>query len=314
MSTRTRTSGTAKKKASKTPKVDAYQAVTDRIVEALEQGVVPWHRPWRSFGAGPRSLTTLKPYRGVNVFILGATSMISGYTSPWWGTYKQIGERGGQVRKGEKATPIVFWTFFGEKRDGNDKVIERGVPVLRRYSVFNADQCDDLTVPETEEIPETDPHDESERIIGRYLTEGAGPELRHGGNNAYFNPLIDVVVMPQRGQFDTVDHYYGALFHEMAHSTGVEKRLHRKDFSSGNFGDESYAKEELVAEMSAAFLCGEAGVEINVEARAGYIASWLKALKDDNKLVVQAGGAAQKAADHILGRNPAAESAQTEEA
>lgn len=310
MATRTRKGGNAKAKA---PKVDAYQAVTDRIVEALEAGVVPWHRPWKSYSDGPRSLTTMKPYRGINVFILGATSMINGYTSQWWGTYKQIGERGGQVRKGEKATPIVFWTFFGEKRNEQGGIVERGIPVLRRYSVFNADQCDDLTVPETEEIPETDPHDEAERIVGEYLTERGGPKLQHGGNDAYYNMLIDEVVMPERGQFETVDHYYGALFHEMAHSTGVAKRLNRKDFTSGRFGDEAYAKEELVAEMAAAFLTGEAGLDVHVDVRAGYIASWLRALKNDNKLVVQAGGAAQKAADHILGRTDAPEATTNEE-
>lgn len=293
------------------PKVDPYELVTKQIVEALEAGVVPWHRPWSTRSTGPMSLSTRKPYTGVNVFILGATAMVKGYESRWWGTYKQIGERGGQVRKGEKSTSIVFWRFF-ERKDQAGNVLE-SIPVLRYYSVFNADQCDDLTAPTEEPLQDFEPIKECDRISDSYRVAG-GPKLKHGGNVAGYSPKHDYVLMPQRGQFESVDHYYGALFHEYAHSTGHESRLNRKGIvdHSINFGDEDYSREELVAEMTSAFVCGDAGIDVNVPYRASYIASWIAALKGDPKLVVTAGGAAQKAANLILGRAPAAEAQTTE--
>jgi antirestriction protein ArdC len=286
---------------------DAYAVVTERIIEALEQGIVPWHQPWRSpTGLGPRSLASGKPYRGINVWTLAVTAQLRGYTSPYWLTFKQAKERGGSVRKGEKGTQIVLWkpvkkTFEnenGEKENG-------GYLLLRYFTVFNSEQCDGIEVPtsETEPVREHAPIEEAQLISDRFIGVLNGPQLQHGGGRAFYMPALDRVQMPLPEQFESAEHYYGTLFHELAHSTGHDSRLKREGIGSSVFGSPDYSKEELVAEMAAAFLCGDAGIDVNVPHRAGYIASWLKALKDDRKLLVHAAAAAQKAADCVLGVN-----------
>lgn len=294
---------TATRKRKSGPKVDPYALVTNRIVEALEAGVVPWHKPWRAATDGPMSLSTKKPYRGINVWVLDAERTIKGYDSRWWVTFNQAKERGGSVRKGEKGTPVVFWRFI-DKTDITGKVIDR-IPFLRYFTVFNLDQCDDVPAPTEAELAEIDPIESCERIIAGYV---GGPAIKHGGDQAAYSPALDVIYMPKIGQFETGEHYYGALFHEQAHSTGHKSRLARKGVTDlGRFGDENYSREELIAEMTAAFVCGEAGIPVNVQHHAGYIASWLGKLKGDTKLVVQAAGAAQKAADLIVGGGRAVE-------
>ena len=283
-------------------KADAYDLVTARIVEALEAGIVPWHRPWKAGpnGFGPTSLATGKPYQGVNVFTLMATSMLRGYESNYWTTFKQAKDRGGSVRKGEKSTPVVFWKFIEKKNAETGK--DEKIPFLRYFHVFNLDQCDGLEEPtvETEFEPEDfDPIETAEAIANGMPHR---PTVNHGGDAAYYSPALDYVQMPLTVQFESPTHYYGTLFHELVHATGHESRLNRKGASSpSRFGSEDYSKEELVAEMGAAFLCGAAGIDVNVQHHAGYIASWLKALNDDRKMIVSAAGAAQKAANYIRG-------------
>ena len=285
------------------PKADAYKVVTDRIIEALEQGIVPWRKPWKNVrGTGPTSLQTGREYRGINVWILSVTAQLRGYTSPYWVTFKQAKERGGTVRKGEKGTQVVLWKPVRKEVEENGETKQASYLILRYFTVFNLDQCDGIEMPAEEPLPERDPIAACEEIVTGYVP---GPEIRHGGNSAHYSPALDYVQMPQRGQFDTSEHYYGTLFHELAHSTGHESRLNRDTLISPKpFGSEDYSKEELVAEMTAALLCGEAGIEVNYEHHAGYLASWLKALKDDRKLIVQAAAKAQKASDLVLGVTP----------
>lgn len=286
-------------------KQDAYQLVTDRIVAALDKGFVPWHRPWRAVGGGPMSLSTLKPYKGVNVWVLEATSMLAGYSSPWWGTYKQISERGGQVRKGEKGTPVVFFKVIVKHDEAGEETAR--IPLLKHFMVFNAEQCDNLSTPVIEPLPERDPIESAENIAAGYLY--AGPKLSHGGDRACYSPSLDAVRMPVMGAFDSSEHYYGTLFHELAHSTGHSSRLKRPSLVEPTpFGTPDYSREELVAELAAAFVCGEAGIPVNVQHHTGYIASWLRALKDDRKLIVWAAGQASKAAALIIGEEGDAES------
>lgn len=286
------------------PKVDPYKLITDRIVEALEAGVVPWHQPWDARHDGPRSLSSRKPYQGVNVFTLLLTAMAKGYTSPWWGTYKQIVERGGQVRQGEKGTPVVFWRIL-EVKDANAPDGKKKIPMLRYFTVFNADQAegDDFKVPASDVVEQDiDPVDYADEIVQGYIAAG-GPPVSHGGDRAAYAPTLDKIVMPTTGQFHSAAGYYSTLFHELGHSTGHASRLNRDGITDPiKFGSEKYGKEELIAEMSAAFLCAEAGVAQTVETHAGYIASWLRTIQGDPKLVVQAAGAAQKAANLVLGR------------
>lgn len=290
------------------PKVDPYDLVTGQIIAALEAGVVPWHKPWSASIDGPRSLSTGKPYRGINVFVLDAARQRNGYDSRWWVTFNQARERGGCVRKGEKGTPVVFWKFI-ERKDEAGAVTDR-IPFLRYFTVFNLDQCDDVPAPTEAEVAEFNAIEQCEQIVAGYIS---GPTIKHGGDRAYYSPSLDYIQMPKPEQFDTPEHYYGVVFHEQAHSTGHESRLARPGVTAlGSFGDENYSREELIAEMTSAFVCGEAGIPVNVQHHAGYIQSWLRALKGDKKLVVQAAGAAQKAADLIVGASAPAVAADEE--
>lgn len=293
----------AKPKRGGVKKTDAYQLITNAIVAALEAGVVPWRQPWTADVDAPRSLSSRKPYRGVNVFLLMWMSMAKGYTSPWWGTYKQIAERGGQVRKGEKGTAVVFWRML-EVKDAAAKDGKKKIPMLRHFTVFNADQCDELKVPELAPQIEFVPWKRAEKNLRGYLKSGTGPKLMHGSSKAAYSPLRDTVIMPKPTTFVSSEAYYSVFFHELTHSTGHETRLKREGIvgTDTTFGTEMYGKEELIAEMGAAFLCGETGVPPQIEMSAGYIAAWLKTIKGDPKLVIAAAGAAQRAADLILGR------------
>jgi antirestriction protein ArdC len=276
-------------------KVDVYQIVTDRIIGMLEDGVVPWNKPWATGSEAPMNLVSKKAYRGVNVWLLSC----AGYASPYWVSYKQATEMGGQVRKGEKSTPVVYWKMFEtlDKATGEKKTI----PMLKYYSVFNVSQCDNLKYPTPEELEKIDfnPIEEAEKIVANMPKK---PTILHGEQQAYYNRSSDFVNMPQKETFDKVENYYSVLFHELTHATGHENRLGRLQNDVSRFGDACYAKEELVAEMGASFLCATAGiVDRTIDNSAAYIASWLKRLKNDKKLVVSASAKAHQSTDFILG-------------
>jgi len=280
---------------------DLYQTVTDQIVAMLETGVVPWRSPilGRSKAGHPRNLNTGKHYRGVNVFLLAFTSFAKGYGSSYWLTFNQARERGGSVRKGEKSSMVVFWKQY----ETNDKQTGEPVrvPVLRYYNVFNAEQIDGIEIPDAVKFEPIDfqPIEAAEQLGDGYLD---GPAVLHdGGQQAFYRPAADTVHMPEKTRFASVEHYYSTLFHELSHSTGHSSRLDRKlDTDPKPFGSSDYGKEELVAEMSAAFLCSHAGIQPTViENQAAYVAGWLKQIKADKKLVISAAGQAQRAADWI---------------
>jgi len=288
-------------------KADAYQVITDRVVALLEQGTIPWQKPWQGGDLMPRNLISRREYRGVNVFLLHAMS----YQSPFWLTFKQANELGGTVRRGEKATPVVFWKWLDVEEQGK----AQRVPFLRYYSVFNVAQCEGIP---SDKIPSLNgsqrqhsPIAEAERIVSVMPKR---PEIKTGLDRAFYSPSGDFVGMPSAEQFRTGEDFYSVLFHELTHSTGHETRLNRKGITGTEgewsaFGSTPYAKEELVAEMGAAFLCGQVGiVERTLNNSASYVASWLQRLRDDRRLVVQAAAQAQKAADFILGKTFADES------
>lgn len=291
---------TAKKTNKKTNKPSKYQVVTDRILDALEKGTLPWRKEWRTSGgdlARPRNIKSKKFYRGVNVFMLGMQM----YDSPWWGTYKQIQELGGQVRKGEKSTPVVFWTFL-EKEDAKAKGGKKTIPLLRQYNVFNVEQADmpedvmDKLHPVIDTPNAFDPIKAAEAVMAAWEDK---PSISHGGNKAFYRPTTDAIQLPKPEAFNTSEAYYATLFHESGHATGHESRLGRD--LTGNFGDQSYSFEELVAELTAAMVCAVAGVNNDLGNSAAYIAGWSKKLKNEPEWFVQAAGKAQKAADYILG-------------
>lgn len=276
-----------------------YQMVTDRIIALLEQGTIPWNRPW-SGGASferPMNLESQREYRGINVFLLSAM----GYSSRYWLSFKQAKERGGHVRRGERSTPVIFWKplEIEDRETGEPKEI----PLLRYYSVFNLDQIEAIDAPDAPElvVSEFSTIERAEKIIAGMPTP---PVIIHSEPRAFYRPLTDTVNLPKPDLFEQAEHYYSTAFHELAHSTGHETRLKRRPSTVLRFfGDREYSMEELVAEMGAAFLSAEAQIEQAViENQAAYLQSWVSVLKGSPKLVVQAASAAQAAADYILGR------------
>jgi len=273
---------------------NAYEQITDRITGLLTQGSIPWRKPWTVQAGFPRNLVSKKPYRGINVFLLHAMS----YESPFWLTYRQARELGGNVRKGEKACPVVFWKQLeveNEKTGETEKI-----PMLRFYYVFNASQCEGLkNIPAPVESPLSAPTKPDEIVA--FMPKR--PEIKHGMRASFYSPAEDIIAMPDRARFDDAAGYFATLFHELIHSTGHPSRLNRPTLTeSAGFGSNPYCREELIAEMGAAFLCGQAGIaEQTLENSAAYVQNWLEALKNDKKLIVQAAAQAQKAADFILG-------------
>jgi antirestriction protein ArdC len=270
----------------------AYDRITDRIISLLEQGTVPWHKPWSAKTQWPRNYVSHKHYRGINVFLL--TSMC--YESPFWLTFRQALQLGGSVRKGEKSCPVVFWKLKEPKDEAADK--KRKIPLLRLYHVFNVSQCDGLkeSQPTSEEIIAMKPAE----IIAKMPQP---PLIKHGMTRAFYSPGADHIGLPDRERFNHEWGYYATLFHELVHSTGHEKRLNRSTLTdSSGFGSNPYCKEELIAEIGAAYLCGYADiVERTIDNSAAYLNSWLKELSNDRSLIVFAAAQAQKATDFILG-------------
>jgi antirestriction protein ArdC len=269
-----------------------YSIVAEQIIKQLEAGVAPWHRPWST--QIPRNLVSRREYRGINVFLLGA----SGYGSPYWLTFKQAKERHGHVRKGEHGSKVVFWKIgTREVQDDGGATSERTSVVLRYYTVFNVEQCEGIATPETVRV--VSPIQECERIV----CQMPNPPAMEQDARAWYRPSTDTVGIPAHTAFNSSEEYYSTLFHELTHSTGHSKRVRRDGIEKLNtFGSESYSREELIAEMGAAMLAGVAGIERKTLANsAAYLQSWINVLKSDSRMVVSAASQAQKAADYILG-------------
>ena len=276
-----------------------YEIITEQILEIMAQGIIPWKKPWSARGAH-RNLVSGKQYRGVNVFLLSC----SGFSSPWWLSFKQAKEKGGKVRKGEKGRQIVFWKplIVKDTDEGTGKANDKKIFMLRYYTIFNLDQVDGIEPPQEPETLLLEPIAEAEKIVQEMPN---APEiLEAAGDRACYYPSRDEVQMPFLQDFDDSEEYYSVLFHELGHSTGHENRLARKEVQGySRFGSEDYSKEELVAEMTAAFLCGESGIlPATVRNSVAYLQSWSAKLKEDPKMVVNAAASAQRAADYILTR------------
>jgi len=265
----------------------------------MNQGIIPWRKPWAAKGAHS-NLVSGKQYRGVNVFLLSC----SAFSSPWWLTFNQARGKGGSVHKGEKGRRVIFWKWLvkKEKDPQTGKEQEKKIPMLRYYTVFNLDQIDGIAAPEEVEIEKLDPIEAAENIVCAMPDQ---PDRRVGDKAAYY-PTADEITMPTFQNFHSSEEFYSTLFHELAHSTGHASRLNRKEVTEVNhFGSHKYSKEELVAEMTAAFLCGESGIlPATIENSAAYLQSWASKFKEDAKMVVCAAVQAQKAADFILDRQP----------
>jgi antirestriction protein ArdC len=275
----------------------AYEIVTESIIKQLESGVAPWRKPWRT--ETPANLVSKKEYRGINIFLLASL----GYGSRYWLTYRQTQALGGTVRKGQHGSTVVFWKISEYRRENQEagETENHKSLLLRYYTVFNFEQCEGIK--STDPVREINPLEQCESIIKSMPNPPGFVQDRR----ACYWPLTDTVGMPARSAFHAAEEYYSALFHEMTHSTGHPSRMGRAGIMQHNpFGSEDYSKEELVAEMGAAMLCGAAGIESRTLGNsAAYVQTWINKLETDSRLIVSAAAQAQKAADYILGRTAA---------
>lgn len=282
-----------------------YAEITGKIIADLEKGRVPWVQPWGKGGSAspldlPSNAVTRRRYSGINVLILWGAVIEGGFASQSWLTFRQAKELGAQVRRGERGTTVVYASRFTPGGNGQPaKVVEgggqRGIPFLKRFTLFNAEQCDGL--PEHLVVPIVPPARELILPQADRLIEATGVDFRIGSVRAYYDPTNDYVrVPPPQAYFDVIN-WHRTAFHELTHATGHSSRLNRD--LTGSFGSKKYAHEELIAEIGAAFVCAALGIVPTVR-HADYIGAWLELLRDDDRAIVRAASAASKAADYIL--------------
>lgn len=270
---------------------DKFNELTAKLISTIENGNVgDWLKPFRSSGRIPSNFSTHKRYRGLNVLFLWMIAQEEGYTSNYWLTFNQVVAMGGTVKKGSLATPIFFFKFLDIKEENDlGEIEQKHIPMMKTYNVFNLDQTTlelDKGNAKNEVIPEIETF-----IAATNATIKAGSE-------AYYQPTNDFIAMPELSMFESEEHYYSTLLHELSHWTGHASRLDRD--MEGTFGSESYAFEELIAELSSCFLNAELGIDYTQMRHAEYLQSWLKALKANPKTLWKAASQAQKAADLIM--------------
>ncbi len=271
---------------------DLYIQITDKIIALMSTHGSDWTRPWTTQGTGmPRNLVTDQPYRGINILLLSLEASQKGYGTPTWGTFRQWQTRGGQVRKGEKGTLGVFYKPLSIDNSNEEKTI----PVLKHFYLFNAEQVDGVDIKPTAPLPEPQRIDAVESFIAQ-----THADIPYGGCRAAYSPMKDRIRMPPITAFTGHEPYYATLLHELAHWTGHKMRLDRRQGMESRFGDNAYAMEELVAELSAAFL--SIALNITPEPRADhakYLNNWLALLKGDMRAFSTAASKAQQAADYL---------------
>jgi antirestriction protein ArdC len=284
-----------------TEKPDVYSRVTSQIVNAIEAGVSNWRMPWHTsgkFAFSPINVTSKKPYRGINTVCLWAAANAKGYERGEWGTYAQWLDRGAQVRKGERATLVVFWKFANNASESDDgeETPTAGSRLLftRGYSVFNAAQVDGYSPKADAETPVEQRIEQAEVFFA-----GINARVIHQGNRAFYSPADDTITLPPFGAFFTPADYYSTRAHETGHWTSTESRCNRE--LGKRFGDAAYSVEELVAELTAAFTLAHLGLSSEPRAdHAQYIASWLRVLKADKRAIFTAASKAQQATDYLV--------------
>ena len=279
-------------------KKDIYQEVTDTIIQELENGVASWAKPWNGSNAFVQtSFASGKAYKGINRLILGMSATENGYTSNKWVTYNQAKKLGGQVRKGQKSTPVILYKTIAvdEANKETGEAESKSIPLMRTFNVFNIDQIDGIEDAEktTQAVKTWNDLTHVENDI-----QATQADVRYTDENqAYYHTVSDYVAMPSKDQFDDAGAYYATLLHELTHWTGHKSRLDRTNGKV--FGDDAYAKEELVAELGSAFLCANYAITGKLQ-HASYIKTWIAVLKNDKKLIFKASAAAQKASDLLL--------------
>ena len=279
-----------------------YQIVTDRIIEALDRGVVPWHKPWKGGHSLPHNMFSMDPekgryYQGANVGLL----WISGFTDARWMTYSQAKKNGITIKDGEKPSPVIFWKFL-DKKDENDNVVDK-IPLLRYFKVYNAEQCENA--PKLPVIPVVDPTENFENC--EVMMNMYGVNLVQGGADAKYDFSRDTIRVPEPGQFKDLESYWSTVLHQAISSTAHEDRLKR------NVGNVAF--ERMVSEMGAAFLCAQMGIERDslTANHASYIAEYKAMLVEDPKAFMRAAKLARQAADYVLEYSGAADYAASNE-
>lgn len=272
---------------------DIANTVTNRIIEELEKGVAPWVKPWAPDYSAPYNPSSRNFYKGINHLYLSVIQQSGVYgSSNFWLTYKQAADKGAQVKKGAKGVQVVFFKPLSitAKDEATNEDVSKTIPLMRTYTVFNADMIEGLDLPAL--VPnEFNPIEHCEDFI-----QNTGANIQHGGDRACFVPSLDIINLPKPEAFKTEFDYYATAFHELAHWTGHESRLNR--LKNDRFGSEGYAFEELIAELSASMLCAHNHIEAQLQ-HASYIESWLKALKNDKKYIFKAAAQAQKVLDYF---------------
>ena len=286
--------------------IKQYQAVQRLIIEALQEGTVPWRKPFGVPGGTymPHNGKSGRPYRGLNVLNLWLVMAKYGWETPIFLSHRDIEALGGQKKPNQQGNLVFFYKYDDEEDEGQ----RRSYPIMKMYSVFNIDQTLNVTLPKREEAPAVVPIEEAERILRAFTTTTVDtprtkPSFNHnGGAKAFYLPRQDSIHLPRQDHFSTVDDYYAVAFHECGHATGHPTRLARfdPDVELAAFGSPDYSKEELVAEFTSAFLCGVSGIHSTIANSTAYIQHWLSRLQSEPRLASSAASAAQKAADFIL--------------
>ncbi|MDX9744503.1 MAG: zincin-like metallopeptidase domain-containing protein [Arcobacteraceae bacterium] len=276
--------------------MNIYEIITNKIIEKLEEGTTPWHKAWATTQT-PFNYATGKDYRGIN------TLLLAGYDDPRFMTFNQVKTLKGSIKKGAKSQIIVFWSTISKSNNNieTDEINEEDETkfVLKYYNVFNAQDIEGIDFPKIEITNNNTKIEDAEQLANAYLSQIKS--FNHGGDRAYYSPSLDHIQMPKFERFESSEEYYSTLFHEIAHSTGHETRLNRKGVTeSKKFGSHDYSYEELIAEISSAFLCNFVKIENTFDNSAAYIHGWSKALKDNKKMIILAASQAQKVSDYIL--------------
>ena len=278
-------------------KFNIYEEITNRIIEQLEEGTIPWHKPWSGIASGAYNRISKKPYSLLNQMLLKHDGE--------YATFKQWTDIGGKIKKGEKSEIVVFWKILEmEEIKSDGKKEKKSVPLLRYISVFHISQVEGVE-PKSIKPIEHEPIEEAEKIKTNYMDREKIVIKELVTNDAYYSPTRDYIQIPCKKQYKDIMEFYSTLFHEMVHSTGHRDRLGRLDATQklASFGSEDYSKEELIAEIGSAFLMNHIGIESpkTFKNSAAYIQSWLKVLRNDNRFIVSASSKAEKAMKYILG-------------
>lgn len=277
-------------------KANVYQMVTDRIIEQLEQGIIPWERPWTGVRAGAFNRVSKRPYSLLNQMLLKHTGE--------YATFKQWTELGGKIKKGAKSEIIVFWKILEiEEENEKGEKEKKTLPILKYYNVFHISQVEGVK-PLEQPFAEVEPIEEADKIIFDYVERENIDFQEKASNEAFYSPARDCVVVPMKEQYQHINEYYSTTFHELTHSTGHKNRLDRLQSGAvAAFGSETYSKEELVAEIGSASIMNMLGIETTKTFRnsAAYIQNWLSVLKNDNNMIISAASKAEKAVDYIFG-------------